>query len=69
MSVYTLQVPVGMATLERIMNVIGEPIDKKGDISKFYAGVKICCDVSAGLSTNPPTAFLQQKQIFPANPS
>jgi hypothetical protein len=21
------------------------------------------------LSTNPPTAFLQQKQIFPANPS
>jgi len=27
-------VPVGRATLGRIMNVIGEPIDEKGDISK-----------------------------------
>jgi F-type H+-transporting ATPase subunit beta len=27
-------VPVGRATLGRIINVIGEPIDEKGDISK-----------------------------------
>jgi F0F1-type ATP synthase beta subunit len=27
------QVPVGRATLGRIMNVIGEPIDEKGEIS------------------------------------
>lgn len=29
-----LQVPVGRATLGRIINVIGEPIDEKGDLSK-----------------------------------
>ena len=28
------QIPVGRATLGRIMNVIGEPIDERGDISK-----------------------------------
>ena len=28
------QVPVGRATLGRIINVIGEPIDDKGEISK-----------------------------------
>ena len=27
------QVPVGRATLGRIVNVIGEPIDDRGDIS------------------------------------
>ena len=37
-----LQVHVGRATLGRIMNVIGEPIDEKGHISKFYAYVTIC---------------------------
>ena len=31
------QVPVGRATLGRIINVIGEPIDEKGDISKRFA--------------------------------
>lgn len=31
---FFLQVPVGRATLGRIMNVIGEPIDEKGDLSK-----------------------------------
>lgn len=31
---YVCQVPVGRATLGRIMNVIGEPIDEKGEISK-----------------------------------
>ncbi|KAH7571050.1 hypothetical protein JRO89_XS05G0244500 [Xanthoceras sorbifolium] len=30
-----ITVPVGRATLGRIMNVIGEPIDQKGDISKI----------------------------------
>ena len=30
-----VQVPVGRATLGRIMNVIGEPIDEKGEISKI----------------------------------
>lgn len=30
----SLQVPVGRATLGRIINVIGEPIDEKGDLSK-----------------------------------
>jgi F0F1-type ATP synthase beta subunit len=34
-------VPVGRATLGRIMNVIGEPIDEKGDISKLL-GVSMC---------------------------
>ncbi|KAK6921238.1 ATPase, F1/V1/A1 complex, alpha/beta subunit, N-terminal domain, partial [Dillenia turbinata] len=36
-----ITVPVGRATLGRIMNVIGEPIDEKGDISGFsvFAGV------------------------------
>lgn len=29
-----LKVPVGRATLGRIINVIGEPIDERGDISK-----------------------------------
>lgn len=29
-----LQVPVGRATLGRIINVIGEAIDERGDISK-----------------------------------
>lgn len=28
------QVPVGRATLGRIINVIGEPIDERGDLSK-----------------------------------
>jgi len=28
----TIQVPVGTATLGRIMNVIGEPVDEKGPI-------------------------------------
>ena len=31
---FHLQVPVGRATLGRIINVIGEPIDEKGDLSK-----------------------------------
>ena len=30
-----IQVPVGRATLGRIMNVIGEPIDEKGELSTF----------------------------------
>jgi len=29
-----VQVPVGRATLGRIINVIGEAIDERGDISK-----------------------------------
>jgi len=32
-----LQVPVGRATLGRIINVIGEAIDERGDISKLSA--------------------------------
>lgn len=31
-----IQVPVGTSTLGRIMNVIGEPIDERGDISMFF---------------------------------
>lgn len=30
------QVPVGRATLGRIINVIGEPIDERGEISKLH---------------------------------
>jgi F0F1-type ATP synthase beta subunit len=37
-----LQVPVGRATLGRIINVIGEPIDEKGDISKYCTYAMIC---------------------------
>jgi F-type H+-transporting ATPase subunit beta len=33
-----IQIPVGTATLGRIMNVIGEPIDERGPIK----GVKLC---------------------------
>ena len=32
--VLNLKVPVGRATLGRIMNVLGEPIDERGEISK-----------------------------------
>jgi F0F1-type ATP synthase beta subunit len=32
--VLTVKVPVGRATLGRIMNVLGEPIDERGEISK-----------------------------------
>ena len=32
---YADQVPVGRVTLGRIMNVIGEPIDEKGELSKL----------------------------------
>lgn len=31
-----LQVPVGRATLGRIINVIGEAIDERGEISKSF---------------------------------
>lgn len=34
-SVFFLQVPVGRATLGRIMNVIGEPIDGNDELSKI----------------------------------
>lgn len=30
-----VQVPVGRETLGRIMNVIGEPVDEQGPISKY----------------------------------
>ena len=33
--VYILKVPVGRATLGRIMNVLGEPIDERGEISEW----------------------------------
>jgi F0F1-type ATP synthase beta subunit len=32
-------VPVGRATRGRIINVIGEAIDEKGDLSKIYANL------------------------------
>ncbi|KAF8724617.1 hypothetical protein HU200_020886 [Digitaria exilis] len=48
-----ITVPVGRATLGRIINVIGEPIDEKGDISKSYTYPLICYDVPVSLSTNP----------------
>jgi F0F1-type ATP synthase beta subunit len=32
--IVVVQVPVGRATLGRIINVIGEAIDERGDISK-----------------------------------
>jgi F-type H+-transporting ATPase subunit beta len=35
---YPIMVPVGKATLGRIMNVIGEPIDERGPVK----GVKLC---------------------------
>lgn len=35
-AVPVIQVPVGRATLGRIINVIGEPIDEKGDLSKNF---------------------------------
>ncbi len=31
------QVPVGKETLGRIINVIGEPVDEQGPVSKFFA--------------------------------
>ncbi len=34
------QVPVGRATLGRIINVIGEAIDERGDISKLVSPSK-----------------------------
>jgi F-type H+-transporting ATPase subunit beta len=43
-------VPVGTATLGRIMNVIGEPIDERGPIK----GVKLC-----PIHADPP-AFVEQ---------
>ncbi len=36
------QVPVGRATLGRIINVIGEAIDERGDISKLVSPSKRC---------------------------
>jgi hypothetical protein len=36
------QVPVGRATLGRIINVIGEAIDERGDISKLVSPFKRC---------------------------
>lgn len=33
------QVPVGRATLGRIINVIGEAIDHRGDISKNFVSL------------------------------
>lgn len=49
----SLQVPVGRATLGRIINVIGEPIDERGEISKIphitlYLSVQklLLCDFS-----------------------
>lgn len=49
--------PVGRATLGRIINVIGEPIDERGDLSKknikllsvVFHGLFLCivqCDVN-----------------------
>jgi F-type H+-transporting ATPase subunit beta len=37
-----IQVPVGRATLGRIINVIGEAIDERGDISKLVSPSKRC---------------------------
>ena len=35
-----IQIPVGISTLGRIMNVIGEPVDEKGPIiSKTYSSI------------------------------
>lgn len=45
-----IQIPVGKATLGRIMNVIGEPIDERGPIK----GVKLC-----PIHADPP-AFVEQ---------
>lgn len=45
-----IRIPVGTATLGRIMNVIGEPIDERGPIN----GVKLC-----PIHADPP-AFVEQ---------
>lgn len=42
------QVPVGRATLGRIMNVIGEPIDEKGHISKLIETKKVTINIRNG---------------------
>ncbi|RWV90520.1 hypothetical protein BHE74_00042237 [Ensete ventricosum] len=50
-----ITVPVGRATLGRIMNVIGEPIDEKGEISKAVIGESKCALVY-GQMNEPPGA-------------
>lgn len=39
--VFTIQVPVGRATLGRIINVIGEAIDEKGELSKRIRNLEV----------------------------
>lgn len=70
--------PVGRATLGRIINVIGEPIDERGDLSKknikllsvVFHGLFLCivqCDVNfltilLGILQQKPTTICQSTE-------
>ena len=46
---FCFKVPVGRATLGRIMNVLGEPIDERGEISEKFNSLLIDGSLSADM--------------------
>lgn len=51
---YPIRVPVGRATLGRIINVIGDPIDERGPIkTEFYSFIHTEAPAMTELNVNP----------------
>lgn len=51
---YPIRVPVGPATLGRVLNVIGDPIDERGPIkSEFYSFIHADPPVLTDLNVTP----------------
>lgn len=63
---HPIRVPVGRATLGRILNVTGDPIDERGPIkSEFYSFIHAEAPEMTDLSVNPVLLQTGIKVMYP----